>query len=306
LTTVTSPTMGAHMSGYTIFEGTIADMTWIEVDEAAKRKALMLVPVAVIEQHGPHLPLATDTYGAYLLCRKVRDELTAAGVEALIAPPYYLGMTPSTRMFPGTIDISRDTMVRALSELLSNLGRFGFKRQFIINHHGDLFHNDALAEAVTRARAEGIDAILTLGGFVGEGVQAAYAQVFGRPMPLPKDAILRVEESESTRLARERLTRSSLSVHAEERETSLIMRWFPELIDETGGPVGELEPVLPDAGTLIDAIQGGLWRQVSPAGYIGDPAVATVENGELYALEATDIAMAIKALVDSRPLAPGR
>jgi creatinine amidohydrolase len=287
------------MGGYSIFEDTIADMTWIEVDEAAQQGALMLVPVAVIEQHGPHLPLATDTYGAYLLCREVREHLNNWAVETVIAPPYYLGMNPSTGMFPGSIHISRDTMVQALSELLSNLGSFGFKRQFILNHHGDPSHNDAIAEAINRARAQGIEAVLTLGGFVGEIVEEVYASAFGRPMPLPEEAILRAEESEQTRVARERLTRSDLSIHAEERETSLIMRWFPQLLNEKVD-VLQLVPVLPDAKQIAAATGGGKWREISPLGYIGDPSVATVENGELYALEAVDIAAAIKAFTEGK------
>ena len=58
------------MSGCSVFTGTIADLTWPEVESAGQRHAIMLLPVAVIEQHGPHLPLATDVYGAYLLCQK--------------------------------------------------------------------------------------------------------------------------------------------------------------------------------------------------------------------------------------------
>jgi len=287
------------MGGYSIFEGTIVDMTWVEVDEAAKRGALMLVPVAVIEQHGPHLPLGTDTYGAYLLCREVRSHLNNWGVETVIAPPYYLGMNPSTGMFPGSIHMSRNTMLEALSELLSNLGSFGFKRQFILNHHGDPNHNDAIAEAINRARAEGIEAILTLGGFVGEIVEEVYASAFGRSMPLEEQAILRVEESEQTKVARERLMRSDLSIHAEERETSLIMRWFPQLLNDNVD-VRQLVPVLPSSEQISAATGGGKWREVSPLGYIGDPSVATVENGELYALEALDIAAAIRAFTRGR------
>ena len=75
------------MESYSIFKETIADMTWPAVDEAARRKATTLVPIAVIEQHGPHLPLATDIDGAYLLSVRIRAELAEAGVEVLVAPP---------------------------------------------------------------------------------------------------------------------------------------------------------------------------------------------------------------------------
>lgn len=281
------------MAGYSIFEGTLADMVWPAVEEAGRKNTPMLVPVAVIEQHGPHLPLATDTYGAYLLCRRVQGELANSGVEAVIAPPYYFGLNPSTGMFPGSLSIKKSTMVGVLTELLMEYGRFGFVQQFIINHHGDPTHNDAIVEAIRAVRAHGVDAVLTLGGFVGQVVEEVYTSVFGKPLPLPEAAILRAEESTETREARERFTKSDLNVHAEERETSLIMRWFPDLLNKEVH-IDQLEPVLPGPAQLAAAIQEGKWREISPLGYIGDPSVATKENGELYALEAADIANAIR------------
>jgi creatinine amidohydrolase len=291
------------VGGYSIFEGTVADMTWPEVEQAALKNAVMLVPVAVIEQHGPHLPLATDTYGACLLCSLAKVELARRGTQAVVAPPYYLGMNPTTGMFPGSLSISHETMVRALTETLSAYAKWGFSQQFVINHHGDPDHNDAIAVAIAAVRAEGVNAVLTLGGFVGRVVEEVYASAFGKPLPLPENAILRAEESMEAKEARERLTRSSLSIHAEERETSLIMKWFPDLLNKEVH-IAELEPVLPSAAQLAAALQEGKWREVSPLGYIGDPSVATSENGELYAYEATDIAHAILRFLGRSPDIP--
>ena len=61
------------MEGLSVFEGTVANMTWPAVEQAALRGAVMLVPIGVIEQHGPHLPLATDVYGAYMLCHFAQE-----------------------------------------------------------------------------------------------------------------------------------------------------------------------------------------------------------------------------------------
>jgi hypothetical protein len=57
--------------------------------------------------------------------------------------------------------------------------------------------------------------------------------------------------------------------------------------------VDTLPPVLPSMEEFNNACNGGRWRELSPLGYVGDPSVATRENGELYALEAADIAQAI-------------
>jgi creatinine amidohydrolase len=280
------------MGGYSIFEGTIADMTWPAVEDAARRKAIMLVPIAVIEQHGPHLPLATDIYGAYLLCREVKARLGEAEVEALIAPPYYFGMNPTTGMFPGSLHIDRETMVTITTQLLLNYARWGFERQFILNHHGDPTHNDAIMEAIRTVRSQGVDAVYTMGGFVRQFIEEAYTSAFHKPLPLPESALLQAPESEATKLARERYTKSALHVHAEEYETSMIMRWYPYTLAAEAS-VEDLAPVLPTPEEFDQAILEGKWRELSPLGYIGDPSVATAETGEIYALEAADVARAI-------------
>jgi len=280
------------MEGYSIFKDTIADMTWPAVDEAARKKVPMLVPIAVIEQHGPHLPLATDIYGAYLLCSHIKAALAKAEIEAVIAPPYYFGMNPTTGMFTGSLHIDRETMVSVLTQLFLNYGRWGFNRQFILNHHGDPAHNDAIMEAIRSVRSQGIDAVYTMGGFVRQFIEEAYTSAFHKPLPLPESALLQARESEATKLARERRTRSALHVHAEEFETSMIMRWYPDTLDPDVNVKG-LEPVLPTPEEFDQAIQNGRWRELSPQGYIGDPSVAETETGEIYALEAADIARAI-------------
>jgi hypothetical protein len=70
------------------------------------------------------------------------------------------------------------------------------------------------------------------------------------------------------------------------------MRWFPETLTEPDTIAG-LPPVTPTQAEFDAAVENDGWRQLSPLGYIGAPAVATKENGELYRLEAIDMARAI-------------
>lgn len=88
--------------GYSIFAESMADLTYAQVAAAAERGACVLLPTGVIEEHGPHLPLGTDAYGAYLLSRLTKRELAGHGFEALIAPPVYWGINAVTSAFPGT------------------------------------------------------------------------------------------------------------------------------------------------------------------------------------------------------------
>ena len=291
------------MNGYSIFSDTLADMTWPAVEAAGKRNAPLLVPVAVIEQHGPHLPLAVDTYGAYLLCRLAKQRLAEAGVEAVIAPPYFWGLNTSTAMFPGSFTVRPETMTTVLTEILENCARWGFHRQFIVNHHGDSDHNRAIVQAVHRLRDSGIEATYLLWGFLASFVKPD--QPYGDP-PLTGDALLRVPDSDATRSAEQRLTRArGLDVHAGEGETSLIMRYFPDTLNPAAD-LGALPPVPDTLRQFVEAERRGGWRELSPQGYIGDPAQATADNGELYEYQAADIAAAIEQFLRARSGESGR
>jgi creatinine amidohydrolase len=288
------------VSGYSIFAGTLADMTWTEVEKAGARNTPLLVPVAVIEQHSRHLPLATDTYGAYLLCSLVQRELAARGIRVLIAPPYYFGVNATTAMFPGSLNIKPETMRTMLVEILENYARWGLRRQFIVNHHGDPQQNRAIVEVIQAMREQGVEATYFLGGMIQGFVDAAYMGTFHQPLPLTGDAVLRSLESEATRAAVARLTRSEgLDIHAGERETSLIMRWFPDTLAKDVD-LSALASVPETAREFQDAEKTGRWRELSPDGHIGDPAKATPENGEIYALEAADMAAALAGFLQGR------
>ena len=288
------------MTGHSIFAGTIADMTWPQVEAAGARNAPILVPVAVIEQHSHHLPLATDTYGAYLLCSLIQKDLERRGIEVLIAPPYYFGVNSTTAMFPGSLNIKPETMRTLLTEILENYARWGLRRQFIVNHHGDPPHNRAIVEAIQALRDQGVETTYFLGGMIQGFVDAAYLGTFHTPLPLTGDAVLRSPESEATRAAVARLTRSAgLDIHAGERETSLIMRWFPETLAKDVDITG-LAPVPDTIREFEEAEKTGRWRELSPAGHIGDPTKASPENGDIYALEAADMAAALAEFLAAR------
>ncbi len=277
------------MTGYSIFKHTIADMTWLEVEEAGRRGAVMLVPVGVVEQHGPHLPLGTDIYAAHLMCCLIRSELERLEVASVIAPPYYFGLSHTTEMFPGTLSVRRESMVALLSDLLVEYKRHGFPTQFIVNHHGDALHNEALVDVMHAARDRGVRAVLMVGSIVQLAMERAIAAA---EKPLPQDAWIRVKASEQTNRAASRLNKSSMHIHAEERETSLMMRWFPRLAAGLE-QIRRLVPVTPSLQEFHACKLEGRGRDLSPQGYIGDPSVASEENAQLYEHEAQDFAAAI-------------
>ena len=153
-----------HRQGYSIFHETIADMTWMEVEKASENNSVMLVPIGSIEQHVPHLPIGTDTYLSYQLSLLTKKELEKRGTPVIIAPPYYFGITHATRGFPGSVNIRNESMVTVLSEILVSYMNSGFKKQFLLNFHGEPEHVHALLDAVTRANERGVEAVYLVAG----------------------------------------------------------------------------------------------------------------------------------------------
>jgi creatinine amidohydrolase len=89
-------------NGYSIFDETLADLTYPEVEALARDGAVVLWGLGVIEEHGPYLPLGTDVYLPYVALKLVRRLLAARGIKAAILPPFYWGINNVTGSFAGS------------------------------------------------------------------------------------------------------------------------------------------------------------------------------------------------------------
>jgi creatinine amidohydrolase len=121
-------------------------MVWPEVDTAA----LLAVPVGSTEQHGPHLPLSTDTDVALALSRR----LAAARPDVVVAPALPDGSSGEHAGFPGTLSIGQDAVQLLLVELVRS-ATLTFGRVLLVSTHGG--NAAAVRQAVTRLRAESRD-----------------------------------------------------------------------------------------------------------------------------------------------------
>ena len=111
------------------------------------RDGLVLVPIGSTEQHGPHLPLDTDT----TIARAVADELAPLlGARVAAAVPY--GASGEHQAFPGTISIGTEALTHVLVELGRSLTQWVAQVVFVNGHGGNL---KALDAAVTLLRSEG-------------------------------------------------------------------------------------------------------------------------------------------------------
>jgi creatinine amidohydrolase len=143
---------GQH--GYSIFDNTLADLSWTEIKKAAEENALVLVPIGVIEEHGPQMCTGVD---AYLACQRsvaLKQRLDSLHIKTVIAPPVYWGVMQlsETGAFPGSFIVSPSTMKALLADIFANLQRWGFHYVYCINHHGDRMHRKSLNEAMGEAK----------------------------------------------------------------------------------------------------------------------------------------------------------
>src|ERR671936_2271622 len=119
-------------------------LTWPEVREAATEDLVCLIPVATLEDHGPHLPIDTDLRLTAEICRRAAE---AAPDEILLLPPIPHGYSPHHMDFPGTITIGWDTFTRYCTDVGTSLARHGFRRLLYLNGHGS---NQNLVETAAR------------------------------------------------------------------------------------------------------------------------------------------------------------
>lgn len=123
----------------------MAEMTWYEFDER-KEKDVVILPVGSVEQHGPHLPLFTDT-----IISEGFAKLLGERVNGIVMPAINYGYKsqPSSGggpLFPGTIDLNGKTLISLVMDILEELIRDGVKKIAIVNSH---FENQAfLLEAI--------------------------------------------------------------------------------------------------------------------------------------------------------------
>ncbi len=90
----------------------------------------IIIPCGSLEEHGPHLPLGTDTFHALELARRV-----AQCRQVFVAPPLFYGICRSTRDHPGTISISGDTLRALILDLGREFHRQGLRNLIYLSGH---------------------------------------------------------------------------------------------------------------------------------------------------------------------------
>lgn len=115
------------------------ELTMPEFEEMVKKNPVVILPLGAVEEHGPHLPLCTDSIQPEYVAEKVAEK-----TGALIAPPVRYGFCSSTKKFPGTITISFDTLRALIYDILDEFVRNGIKKIVVLSGHAGGVHMAAL------------------------------------------------------------------------------------------------------------------------------------------------------------------
>jgi creatinine amidohydrolase len=124
------------------------EMTWADIAAAgeAVRRWIAVLPLAAVEQHGPHLPLGVDAYIAEAYLARVRKILPEA-LPVTFLPVQRVGVSAEHLGYPGTLTLSAATAIKAWTEIGESLARAGLRKLLLVTSHGG---NVAAMELVGR------------------------------------------------------------------------------------------------------------------------------------------------------------
>lgn len=239
-----------------IFKDTMANMKWTDIQNYVDKNAIVLLPLGVIEEHGPHLCLGTDIYIAHIQCTFIKQKLKERGFEVVIAPPFYWGICQSTGSFIGSFKARKETVKALLFDIMASLAEFGFKHVYGINAHGDINHSVALIEAFKEVTEK-----------LRINARYAFAQDIMHHYGLNGDEPYICSIKPTT------INVSSSKypdVHGGDIETATMYKFYPHLTDVKKAK--SLPPVELGEDKIMTWLYGGHTKELSPEGYLGAPA----------------------------------
>lgn len=219
-----------------------------ELRALAEQNAVVILPVAAIEQHGPHLPVMADTrIGHEIACRAAH--LAYAQRPTVVAPVVWHGLSEHHMPFGGTLTLDHDTFFAVLRCLVGSLVRHGFRDVLISNSHGG---NILAMQTAAERLAPEFGATIVAATYINEA--------------RPEIAELLEDQPHI--------------MHACEGETSMLMALVPDLVD--GSDLAGLETPR-GRGALAAGKASYRWRSYTHAtgnGVSGNPARANADKGE--------------------------
>ena len=235
-------------------------------------RAIVFLPVGVVEEHGAHLPLGVDSFAAEIYSASAAPHLEAAGYEVVVAPTINYGVARAAIDFPGTLSLEPETLRSMVVEIGRSLARHGLTRLVILNGHRDLHHMKALDDARATLSENKSAQVLCVGFAHDPAVTTAcyrngVKQYYQSPRP-------------------------DREGHGGESETSVALHGFPELVNQK-----ILKELQPNFDYDVEAFRNETkdYGSISDGrGYFGWPQAATAETGKrLVEIRGKNIAQVI-------------
>lgn len=215
------------------------------------RQIPVVLPIGAIEQHGPHLPVVTDTLIGQYFCSKV-DQMIPEDV--LILPSVAVGCSRHHMDFAGTLTVSHDTFARYVTEILESVHAHGFQNLVLFNSHGG---NQAIGQVIM--------------------------ETFGIQCPKANIALLTWWKIAGQALYEVTETGPGGVGHACEFETSLLQWMAEDLVDSSEIATGQNNQTFDWAeDDLLRSARAGLHRTMKERttnGVFGDPTHASKQKG---------------------------
>lgn len=240
------------------------NLSRMDIAGIAKESAVVLLPISAIEQHGPHLPVGTDTVILEKLLEKFAAEKKFESGSVVIAPQISVGKSNEHMDFPGTLTLTTKTMYDLITEICQCIAQHGFKKIILTNSHGG---NTDLLNVLSRD----LRISLNIEIYVFDWWFTSFWNDI---------------------MDRQKSSKSVYGVfHACELETSLMMSFAPETVKTE-----EIRDEVPDALfrdnryiSLYGPVgMGWKTKDVSQSGIIGEPQCASKEKGDIFARYAVD------------------
>jgi creatinine amidohydrolase len=237
------------MAIYRITPYMYSNLNWKDLERLKeKERFVLLLPIGSTESHGPHCPLGTDTIVSLETCLRAAQNLQATGYEAYVLPPLSYAVAEVTRSFPGSVSISPETDLTMIYEVCASLINQGMPRICLFNIHLEPAHVKAVYDAAKKVLHE-------------TGINILVVHIGSRKYRLRLSEAFQKGEA-----------------HADRWETSIVMAIAPSLVIEERRKKLKYVPI-----DLYDK----KWADVAefkamgmPECYAGDPASASVEEGE--------------------------
>lgn len=249
-----------------------AYLTWKQVDALPRESTLLVLPTAAIEQHGHHLPLATDTLINNLLLGMALERVPEH-LPIFALPPICYGKSNEHIGFPGTLSVSTQTFLAVVRDLGASIAAGGFRKLALYNTHGG---NSSLVDVMARdLRAEFGLRTFSLFGTGGAPFENVSVQ------------------------------ERTYGFHAGEVETAFLLHATPDLVrtdSYTSNYIARVEhaELLKPEGSAANF--AWLTSDIAPSGVLGDPTAATMEKGRAWAAQAAArIAEIIVAMYEFAP-----